>query len=431
MDEKQAEIVEISKSEIRAEVEESVRMEVSENVAKEERARIREINAIGIDNGFVAEAEDFVSEGRSIEEFKQFVLEHKDIRKEDNDMDVRQAPVELGLDKKEARKFSIMNAIRAQLSGNWDKAGFEKECSDAIARELGTPAQGFYMPNEVAKRDMVVGTDANGGYVVSTDLLSGSFIDVLDNAMVLTKAGATMMRGLQGNVAIPKQSARGTAYWVAESGAVTESNQTLAQVTMSPKTVGAMTDISRLLIKQSSIDIENFVMQDIAMNLALAIDLAGLEGTGADNQPTGILNTSGINSNDWTTANTPTFAEMVDMETDVASDNALKGMPKYITTSAIAGSLKTTAKDSGSGLFVMENGQVNGYDVLITNAITAGNAYFGNFADLLIGMWGNLDITVDPYTASSSGTVRIVGLQSVDVAVRNAVSFCANSNAST
>jgi len=429
-EEKQVDVVEIRKSEIRAEIEDSVRAEVSENVRKEEKARIREIEAIGKDSGFVAESDDFVSEGRSIDEFKEFVREHKDI-KEEKKMEVAQAPVNAGLNEKEVRRFSMRKAISAMVSGKWDDAGLEREASDEIAKQLGRSAQGFYMPNEVATRDMVVGTDANGGYLVATDLLSGSFIEKLDNAMVLNQAGATIMRGLQGNVAIPKQTARSTAYWVAENGAVTESLQTLAQVALAPKTLGAMTDMSRQLILQSSIDVENFIQSDLAQSLALAIDLAGLEGTGANNQPTGILSTSGINTNDWATANTPTFAEMVGMETDVAVDNALLGSPKYITTSSIAGKLKTTAKDSGSGLFVNEGGQVNGYDMLTTNAITAGNAYFGNFADLLIGMWGNLDITVDPYTGSSAGTVRIVALQSVDVAVRNAVSFCANVNAST
>ena len=88
------------------------------------------------------------------------------------------------------------------------------------------------------------------------------------------------------------------------------------------------------------------------------------------------------------------------------------------------GTLKTTAKDSGSGLFVAENGMVNGYPVVVSNQITANNYVFGNFNDLLIGFFGGLDITVDPYSNSTSGTVRIVALQSVDVAVRHAVSFC-------
>jgi len=96
----------------------------------------------------------------------------------------------------------------------------------------------------------------------------------------------------------------------------------------------------------------------------------------------------------------------------------------YIINAAMAGALKTTAKDSGSGLFVLQNGEMNGYKTIVSNQAATGDAYFGNFADLLIGMWGGLDILVDPYTSSTTGTVRIVAMQSVDVAVRHAVSFC-------
>jgi hypothetical protein len=119
---------------------------------------------------------------------------------------------------------------------------------------------------------------------------------------------------------------------------------------------------------------------------------------------------------------------MVALETAVAEDNALFGNLAYITDAATYGGLKTRSKDSGSGMFVLENGEANGYRVIRTQQATAGNVYFGNFSDMLIGMWGGLDLTVDPYTASSSGTVRIVALQTVDVAVRNAVSFAWNND---
>jgi HK97 family phage major capsid protein len=100
----------------------------------------------------------------------------------------------------------------------------------------------------------------------------------------------------------------------------------------------------------------------------------------------------------------------------------------YITDAATYGGLKTKAKDAGSGMFVLENGQANGYNVIRSQQATAGNVYFGNFSDLLIGMWAGLDILVDPYTASSSGNVRVRAIQTVDVAVRNAVSFAYNND---
>ena len=93
------------------------------------------------------------------------------------------------------------------------------------------------------------------------------------------------------------------------------------------------------------------------------------------------------------------------------------------------GALKTATKDSGSGQFVVEpDGRINGYNAVVSNQVTAGDLYFGNFADCLIGLYGGLDIVADPYSNSTSGTVSVTALQTVDVAVRHAVSFAVNND---
>ena len=115
------------------------------------------------------------------------------------------------------------------------------------------------------------------------------------------------------------------------------------------------------------------------------------------------------------------------MESSLSVDNALLGDLSYIVHPTNAGTLKTTEKASNTAQFVLTNGEMNGYPVVVSPQITANNYVFGNFNDLLVGMFGGLDLVVDPFTNSTSGTVRVVALQSVDVAVRHAVSFCAAS----
>ena len=137
------------------------------------------------------------------------------------------------------------------------------------------------------------------------------------------QAGATMLRGLQGNVVIPKKTAASSAGWIATEGnAASESEFTSGSVTMSPKVIGAFTDATRLLLQQSSLDVENLIRDDLTKSLATAIDLGALAGSGSSGQPTGIANTSGINTTTFAAAN-PTFAEIVAMESAVANDNAL------------------------------------------------------------------------------------------------------------
>jgi len=236
-------------------------------------------------------------------------------------------------------------------------------------------------------------------------------------------------------VAIPKQSGAATAYWVAENNAPTESQQTLAQVTLSPKTVGAFTDISRRLTLQASVDVEAMVQRDLAAVLGLAIQQAAINGSGSSNQPSGLLTLITPSVIGGANGAAPTWAHIVKLESDVAVANALVDDMAYLTNAAVRGKLKTTSKVSGQNGFIWENGDtpVNGYRAAVTNAVpsnlTKGTGtnlsaiIFGNFRDLVIGMWGGLDLMVDPYTGSTAGTVRVVALQDVDVAVRYTESF--------
>jgi HK97 family phage major capsid protein/HK97 family phage prohead protease len=372
-------------------------------------------------------AQKAVAEGRSLAEFRGELLNvigNKPL----ND-------TEIGLAPKEVRQFSLLKAIRAHANPTdraaQHAAAFELEASAAASEAYGREAQGIMIPNEVlrswAVRDLNTTDDAA---VIADDFRGGSFIDVLRNQSSVMQAGATMLSGLSGNVKIPKKTAASAASWIStEGGAASESEPTLGQVTMAPKTLGAFTDITRLMMMQSSLDIEALVRNDLSTAIALAIDLGALAGSGASGQPTGIKNTTGINApTDFAAAN-PTFAEVVAMETAVAEDNALSGNLAYIAPAGMYGALKTTAKDSGSGQFVVgPDGNMNGYNTIVSNQATAGDLYFGNFADLMIGMYGGLDIVVDPYTSSTSGTVRIVALQTCDVAVRHAVSFAFNND---
>ena len=358
----------------------------------------------------------------------------------------------IGMSRDDLRNYSLLRAIRAAANNDWRGAELEREASVATAERLGMQPQGFFVPQDwlearsAEQRDLVVGTPTAGGNLVATDLQAQNFIEMLRNRMILRQAGARYLGGLVGDVAIPKQTGGATAYWVAESGAPTESQQAVGQVPLTPHTVGAFTDISRKLLKQSSIDVEMFVRNDLAAILGIAIDRAGLHGSGADNQPLGVAATSGIGSVvGGTNGAAPTWANIVDLETAVAVDNADIGNLACITNAKVRGVLKKTLLDATYGVgmvWPVNSREINGYTAHVTNQVadnlTKGTSvgvcsaiFFGNWADLIIGMWGGLDILVDPYTGSTSGTVRVVALQDVDVAVRHAESFAAMLDALT
>jgi HK97 family phage major capsid protein len=391
-------------------------------------------------------------------------------------------PGEIGLSKKEVQQFRFTNLIAACLWPDDNTvrkvAGFEIECARAAADKRenvrADRAGAFTIPvdvlgsaldvrmedaeramqlllkrtmagGRVGQRDLLVGTPTAGGNLVATELQGSSFIDILVNAMKVMSMGTTILTDLQGNIAIPRATAGSTGYWVAENGGSTESQQAFDQVSLTPKTCGAFVDYSRRLLLQSSIAVEAFVRMDIARTLALLIDLAAINGSGASNQPRGILNTVGIGSvAGGTNGLAPTWDNVVDLESAVANTNALTGSLGYLTNTRVRGRLKRTqmfASTNGMPIWGLD-GTLNGYRSEVSNQVpntlTKGTSsgvcsaiLFGNWADLLIGMWGGLDMMVDPYTGAVAGTKRVVALQDVDVTVRYVSSFAAMADALT
>ena len=234
-----------------------------------------------------------------------------------------------------------------------------------------------------------------------------------------------IMDGLVGDAEIPKQTGGATAYWLGEEEEVQGSSPATGQLKLSPKTVGGRVEISRKLMQQSSPAAEQLVWNDLNRALALKIDKAAYYGTGGDNQPLGLKNISGMNAVSFAAVN-PTFAEMVAMESEIASDNADVDRMSYVINAAMRGHFKTAPRmGAGTESTIWEPGNtVNGYRTEVTNQIEAGDVFFGNFADLIIAMWGGLDLTIDPYSLSAKGGLRIVGFQDVDFVLRNTESIC-------
>lgn len=411
--------------------------------ADTERKRVAEI--LGISDAYRKYnlgdlAAQACREGWSTDQFKSAAIERMG--------NAPKPTAEIGLTDKEVRKFSFVRAINALANPNdlraREAAAFEFECSRAVQEKNNRSGNGISIPAEILRRDLTVGTPGNGGYLVQTTVAANSFIDILRNAMVINRLGVQMLTGLVGNIAIPRLTGAATAYWVTEGNGPTESTHTIDQVPLTPKTVGAFTDISRRLLLQSSLDVEAMVQRDLATVVGLAIQSVAIQG-GGSNQPTGILETNGIGDVvGGVNGAAPDWQDIIDLETDVAVANADIGSLAYLTNAKVRGKLKATPKVSGQNGFIWDAGTtpLNGYGVGVTNAVpsnlTKGSAaglcsaiIFGNFADLIIGMWGGLDLLVDPYTGGLGGTVRLRVLQDVDVAIRHAESFSAMQDALT
>ena len=406
-----------------------------ENARKSEQDRVREIYAVAEKHNQKSLADESIKNGLSVAEFKGVILEKI------GNQPIATRSDEVGLSKKEARNYSLARGVQAMVTGNWSGAELEKEASDEIAKRSGKSARGIFIPSDANffKRDLTQGTGTAGGNLVATDMLVGSYVEALRNKSMVRQAGATVLSGLVGECVIPAQNATTTAYWVAENAAPTEGAPTYRQIAMSPKTVSAYVDVSRHLMHQSSLAIESILRKDLIDGLASAVDLGALAGSGSSNQPTGVLNQSGIGSVAiGTNGGAGTYAKVVDTWKEVAKDNADVGALSWFTSPTQVARFMQTAKVSSTDSQMIMNTQDNlmGYNVNVTNqmpdTLTKGTSsgdcsalLFGNFNDLIIGEWGNLDVAVDPYSLSTIGATRITSFYDVDIAVRHAESFSA------
>lgn len=372
--------------------------------------------------------EMFISRGYSLEQVADDIVAIFEERGKNNP----NPATRIGLTASETKQFSLARAINACASKDWKDAGFELEASRAVAQKLGKSPDPmkFYVPFEVlerpidrsAKRDL--STAAGGGnYLVETQNMG--FIEYLRNRSVVMRMGARRLSGLTGNVAVPRMSATGTAYWLAnETTQITESTPTIVQMSLSPKTAGAYTEISRQLLLQSVPGAEGIVSDDLAQLVATAADLACIAGAGASGEPDGIIGFSGVGS---VTGTDLAYADILEFQTDVAESNVIPMRGGYVTTPAVASLCmqrqKFTSTDTPLWVGNIWDGQMAGFPAMSSNQVPSGDMIFGDWQEMVIGEWGVLEIEVNPYANFQAGIVGVRAIYTMDVGHRRPFAF--------
>lgn len=400
-----------------------------------ESSRVAEIMALGEAKNMRDKAIDAIRDGKSVEQFRGIVIEALP-----NAQPIEVAEPELT--PQEEKRYSLMKALRAATNNDWRDAQFELEVSDEIGRMQGRTAKGFFVHGSAwGQRNIIAGTDADGGHLKAVDHYGNEFISALQKKLVVAGLGTRILTGLQGDVSIPKLSAGVGAAFVGEGSAVAEGNQTFAELALAPKTLGVFTDISRKLMMQSDPSAEQIVRDDILNAVAAKIEDVAIEGD-ASNEPTGITKTSGIGSVAiGTNGGAPTWASVVNLVKEVEVDDARinDGACAFLTNSKVKAKLAQTAKVSSSDSVMVLDAPwdaLYGYPLAVTNHVpsdltkgstsgTCSAMVFGDFSQLIMAFWSAPDVLVDPYTGGSAGNTRIIVHQDLDVGVRHAQSFAA------
>lgn len=365
----------------------------------------------------------------------------------------------LGATDREARKYSFLRAIQAQMPGNQVQvdAGFEREVSNAIAQQMGRSAEGIFVPADVMfrglygrapgeKRDFTAGTAGEAGNLIQTTVDAAMWTDVLRPALVLAQLGVTVLPGLRGNLAVPCKTVAGTLAALTEVAAASETQPTTTLRTLAPKRISAYVEPSKQAIIQSEIAIEPMLRQDLLDGAAVLVENQGINGSGSSPNARGIRNVSGIGSVAGGT-NGANFAwtHVVGLETAVANANAASGARAgYLSNTKVRGTSKTTQKATNLP-FMWDNGEfpLNGYRVGVTNNVpsnlTKGAAsgicssvvFSSDWSMFVLGLFGGMDVTVDPYTLATTGQVRITLNQFFDFVCRQPGAFASMDDALT
>ena len=344
--------------------------------------------------------------------------------------------------------YSMIKAVRSAMPGAAPLEGIEKEMHQEAVREaraMGGNIEGVGVPAMMLTRDnsMTMPTQpADGSAILQKDVQSP--LDLLRPRTPLRALGVTYLTGLQGNISIPTLNSGAISSWAPEVGALVKSNQTFTAADMSPKRLGTEVFRSKQFLLQTAPSVNNMLQQDIINSILEEVERCAINGSGTSNQPLGLLNNAAV-------AVVPAGVNggaisrelLIALEAAVEENNISASTLGYLINVATKAKLRGTRLDAGSGLFVMEsNTELMGYPVEVTNLVprnltkgtsgaTLSAAAFGNWSDLLIGQWGGLDITVDPYTVASMGQIKIVVQSYWDVLVQRPKAFAISKDIAT
>jgi HK97 family phage major capsid protein len=352
----------------------------------------------------------------------------------------------VGMTRKMRSEYSLHRVLSSLMNSERITDGIEFEMHREV--ELGTQnkPEGMFVPTDLfMTRDLNVNTFGQGGAFVGTQI-ADEVIPLLRNRPACVRMGVQEINGLSSNVGLPRLAGAATVYSLPEQATLTKSTQNLDQIVLTPHRIGATTSYSRQLLLQSSVDVEAFLRTDLMSQVNIKKDFLVLNGQGANSEPTGIFNTTGIGSMIWGGA--ATWANVLTFENQLALSNA-DGLPNarigWIVSPSTRNRLKQIAK-TGIGVattvpvFLWDadvdygdasnDGKLNGYRAAVTNQVLNNLVFYGNWADTILAGFGNgFDIISDPYSRAADASVNVTINQFVDVGVRHAASYIVSQDA--
>lgn len=297
------------------------------------------------------------------------------------------------------KRFSLIDAIN-DVANNRSLDNVASKVNEIGTNEMRASGLSFggqiQLPMSELRGNVTVA--AEGEDVVATDLFD--IVGPLRAKNVLVQAGAKFLTGLVGDVQIPIMSAT-NVNWAGETATASDGAPTFANVTLSPKRLTAYVNISKQLLNQHSVDVDNMIRTDIIRAISSKLESTILgSAAGTTTQPAGLFY-------DQTPTTITGMAGIAEVEGAVEEANVY-GDLKWVIDPKFKAALRTMAKGQNIAQSLYENGEIDGTEALATSNVGDKLAVYGDFSQLAIGQWGAIDLTVDPYTEAKNGMIVLV-----------------------
>ena len=218
---------------------------------------------------------------------------------------------------------------------------------------------------------------------------------------VISNLGITIYNGLPAGDFKVSAMGKGSAAWADETGTATESKNTFSHVTLQPKRISAQLSYSKQFLAQDTIGAEAAIRRDIYNALVAQIQSTMLSADASgSNKPAGIFN--GV-----TAKNISSYAELCNVEAAV-DDSNVKGERKYLMSNKAKAILRCMPKSSLTTELVLDGNDIDGTPVIANSDVPTTQYAYGDFSNIVMGTWGNVDLIIDPYTLAAENSIRIV-----------------------
>jgi len=324
----------------------------------------------------------------------------------------------------EVRNFSFFKAVNDFTNGNLE--GLEREMHEEAvneARSAGRTINGLGIPSFMLESRANV--TQTGSAIAPTNVLG--FADAMREASVFDKVGATILTGLSANTTIPVTGAS-SVEWEGEVDPAADGGAQFGKVELTPTRLASYVNISKQLLLQNGAAAEQAIIRDLGRATAQKMDAAIFKTAGVAGAPDslGELATSTFTEAGYA-PNASIMNDFVEAETVLAEAGGLLGNLAYVAHPALMADLKRSAQVA-SVTPGMQGSLINGYPTYFTNGCTktgtaSADFYFGDFSKLYMGMFGGLDIMVDPYSVAVNGQTRLVLNQYMDWGVSDGAGF--------